>query len=105
MPYYVYILTNSLSTVLYIGVTNDLERRVYEHKHKLTPGFTSRYNVNRLVYFEETTDVQEAIAREKVLKGWRRSRKADLVTTTNAEWRDLSTDWYTETVDSSLRSE
>ena len=94
MPYYVCIATNSLSTVLYVGVTNALDRRMYQHKHKLTPGFTSRYNVNKLVYFEETTDVREAIAREKILKGWRRARKVDLVNTLNPGWRDLSADWY-----------
>ena len=91
----VYIATNSLSTVPHIGVTNDFERRMYEHKHKLITGFSSRYNINKLVYFEETSDVQEAIAREKVLKGWRRARKAALVETMNPEWRDLSADWYT----------
>jgi putative endonuclease len=94
MPYYVYILTNSLSTVLYTGVTNDLERRVYEHKHKLIPGFTSKYNVNKLVYFEEGKDVSAAIAREKEIKGWRRSKKAELIATMNPQWRDLSADWY-----------
>lgn len=95
MAYYVYIATNSLSTVLYVGVTNDLERRISEHKHKLVPGFTSRYNVNKLVYFEDANDVREAIAREKQLKGWRRSRKVELVETMNREWRDLSADWGT----------
>jgi putative endonuclease len=75
-------------------VTGDLEQRVYQHKKKLTPGFTSKYNVDRLVYFEETTDVQEAIAREKQLKGWRRARKAQLVETINPDWRDLAADWY-----------
>lgn len=93
MAYYVYIA--SLSTVLYVGVTNDLERRISEHKHKLVPGFTSRYNVNKLVYFEDANDVREAIAREKQLKGWRRSRKVELVETMNREWRDLSADWGT----------
>jgi putative endonuclease len=94
MSYYVYVLTDHRSTTLYIGVTNDLERRVYEHKRKLVPGFTSRYNLTRLVYFEETADVRAAIEREKQLKGWRRSRKAELVETMNPEWRDLSEGWY-----------
>jgi putative endonuclease len=94
MPYYVYILANHRSTVLYVGVTNDLERRVYVHKQRLVPGFTSRYNVDRLVYFEETTDVASAISREKELKGWRRARKAELVATMNPSWSDLSAEWY-----------
>jgi putative endonuclease len=96
MQYYVYIMTNSLSTVLYIGMTNNLERRVWEHKQKLVPGFTSKYNVNTLVYFEETSDVREAIYREKQLKGWTRARKVDLVATMNREWRDLSAGWNDE---------
>ena len=90
MPYYVYILTNHVATVLYIGVTGNLEQRVYQHKKKLTPGFASKYNLDRLAYFEETSDVQSAIAREKQLKGWRRDRKARLVETVNPSWRDLS---------------
>jgi putative endonuclease len=75
MAYYVYIMANDPPTTLYIGVTNDLERRVYEHKKKLIDGFTKRYNINRLVYFEETDDVMSAIEREKQLKGWLRRRK------------------------------
>jgi len=94
MAYYVYILTNERMTVLYIGVTNDLERRVYEHKKRLADGFTKKYNVDRLVYFEETDDVTIAIEREKQLKRWVRRRKADLVATMNPEWRDLAADWY-----------
>ena len=94
MPYYVYILTNHVATVLYVGVTSNLEQRVYQHKKKITPGFASKYNLDRLAYFEETADVQSAIAREKQLKGWRRDRKATLVQTTNPDWRDLSEDWY-----------
>jgi putative endonuclease len=94
MAYYVYILANNLSTVLYTGVTNDLERRVYEHKQKRISGFTSKYNVSKLVYFEEGSDVGAAITREKEIKGWRRSRKAELVSTMNPQWRDLSADWY-----------
>jgi putative endonuclease len=81
-------------TVLYIGVTNNLERRVYEHKKKLHKGFTQKYNVDRLVYFEETADVTAAIEREKQLKRWVRRRKAALVETMNPDWRDLAEDWY-----------
>ena len=77
---------------LYIGVTNDLSRRVYEHKHRLTPGFTSKYFLERLVYFEETDDVGAAIAREKELKGWRRSKKIALIQRVNPQWSDLSRD-------------
>ena len=93
MNYYVYVLTNKSNRVMYIGMTNDLERRLYEHKQELIEGFTKRYHVHKLVYFETTTDVRSAIAREKQLKGWRRARKNDLVETMNPEWRDLSEDW------------
>ena len=72
--YYVYIMTNKSKT-LYIGVCNDLKRRVYEHKNKLVPGFTEKYNITKLVYFEETSDVEAAIKREKQLKGWIRKKK------------------------------
>ena len=92
--YYVYILTNKLHTVLYIGVTNDLERRLYEHKHKLVKGFTSKYNVTKLVYVEETGDSIAAISREKQLKGWTRAKKMALVESINPQWRDLTEDWY-----------
>ncbi len=90
--YYVYMMTNR-SRTLYVGVTNDLERRVFEHKNKLVPGFTSRYNLNRLVFFEETPDVSSAITREKQIKGWLRARKIELVSSMNPEWRDLSEGW------------
>ena len=93
MNYYVYILTNKSDHVMYIGVTNNLERRVYEHKQELIEGFTKRYHVHKLVYFETTTDVRSAIEREKQLKGWRRARKNELVETLNPEWLDLSEDW------------
>jgi putative endonuclease len=92
--YYVYVLS-SWSRVLYVGVTNDLERRVYQHKHKLVPGFTSKYNISRLVHYEETTDVREAIAREKQIKGWTRRKKAALIEASNPAWVDLSADWDT----------
>ncbi len=93
MSYYVYILSNPRRTVLYIGVTNNLERRIYEHKQSLVEGFTKRYLVRDLMYFEETDDVMSAIEREKQLKGWRRSRKAELIETMNPGWRDLSEDF------------
>ena len=86
--YYVYI-TASNSHVIYVGMTNDLCRRMYEHKHKLTDGFTKRYNVDKLVYYEETNDVRLAIAREKQIKKWRREKKIVLIENENAAWRDL----------------
>jgi putative endonuclease len=88
--YYVYILANWSNKVLYTGVTNDLERRVYEHKNKLIKGFTEKYNVNKLVYFDTTTDVRAAIEREKQIKGWTRHKKDDLVNSINPQWKDLS---------------
>lgn len=91
--YYVYILTNQGNTVLYIGVTNNLERRIYEHKNKLIDGFTKRYNVNKLVYYETTTDVKAAIEREKTLKNLLRKKKEDLINSVNSQWLDLSEDW------------
>ena len=92
--YYVYLITNMHNSVLYLGVTNNLLRRVYEHKNKLTKGFTSKYNVQKLVYFEMTGEVQDAIAREKEIKKWRREKKNDLVESMNPEWNDLSEGWY-----------
>ena len=90
MQYYVYILTNSHRTVLYTGVTSDLIRRVYEHKHHLDTGsFTSRYNVELLVYFEVTSDVTSAIDREKQIKSWNRKRKVKLIESKNPQWNDL----------------
>ena len=83
----------SRSGTLYVGVTSDLAARVYEHKHGLAPGFTSKYRVTRLVYFDETGDVSEAILREKQIKGWLRKKKIALVETQNPTWRDLSEDW------------
>lgn len=90
--YYVYIMSSKTGT-LYTGITNDLQRRVYEHKHKLIAGFTSRYDVNRLVYFEMTNDVHAAIAREKQIKAWRRSKKLTLIKSMNPKWQDLSETW------------
>ena len=91
-PIYGYMLTNRIRT-LYVGVTNDLERRMYEHKHKLVPGFTSKYNVTWLAYYEQTPDVASAIAREKQIKGWRRSKKVALIESSNPRWKDLSLEW------------
>jgi putative endonuclease len=91
--YYVYIMTNR-SRTLYTGVTNNLERRVYEHKHKLIPGFTAAYRIDRLVHYESTGDIRAAIRREKEIKGWSRTKKIALVNTNNPDWADLSADWY-----------
>jgi putative endonuclease len=91
--YYVYIMTNRSKT-LYTGVTNDLMRRVYEHKNKMVEGFTKKYKITKLVYFEETNDVQSAIAREKQIKGWLRSKKIALIESVNPEWKDLSEGWF-----------
>jgi len=93
MPYYVYILVNSTGT-LYTGVTNDLERRMYEHRHGLMGGFTSRYKVARLLYYEVSDDVRSAIAREKEIKGWRREKKLALIDSANPKWVDLSEGWF-----------
>ena len=90
MYYYVYILSNSNRNVLYTGMTTDLIRRVYEHKHHLDKGgFTSRYNVENLVYYEVTSDVNSAIEREKQIKGWNRKHKNKLVESKNPNWVDL----------------
>ena len=78
---------------MYIGVTNDLQRRVYEHRNKLLKGFTEKYNINKLVYFEETSDVTAAITREKEIKKWRREKKNALVQRVNPDWKDLSEDF------------
>ena len=87
--YYVYILTNTYNTVLYIGVTNNLERRLYEHKNKLVEGFTKKYNLHKLVYFDTTTDVRSAIEREKQIKSWKRKKKNQLINGFNPCWKDL----------------
>ena len=90
MQYYVYILTNERNSVLYTGVTNDLLRRVYEHKHHLDKGsFTAQYNIEKLVYYEVTSDVESAIVREKQIKGWSRKRKNKLVENKNPKWEEL----------------
>ncbi len=91
--YYVYIMSGFQGT-LYIGVTNGWYRRAYEHRHKLVPGFTQKYNVTKLVYYQETSSVGSAIIREKQIKGWRRSKKAALVASSNPYWTDLAEGWY-----------
>ncbi len=88
--YYVYLLTNRSNDVLYVGVTNNLERRVFEHRNKLVEGFTKKYNLTKLVFYEVTDDIESAIRREKQLKNWRRAWKVDLVNESNPEWKDLS---------------
>ena len=87
--YYVYIITNKWNKVLYTGVTNDLKRRIQEHKNKTFQGFTKRYNVDKLVYYEDTENIESAILREKQIKGGSRKDKIQLVDTMNSEWRDL----------------
>ena len=91
--YYVYMMISSSRRALYIGVTNNLERRVFQHKHNELEGFSQQYQAHRLVWFERYSNIQTAIAREKRLKGWRREKKNWLVQMTNPEWRDLSADW------------
>jgi putative endonuclease len=91
--YYIYLLTNWNNKVLYVGVTNNLIRRIYEHKNKLVKGFTKKYNVNKLVYYEVTQDVIAALTREKEIKKWRREKKDRLVNRMNPTWKDLSLEW------------
>ena len=91
--YHVYIMTNK-SRTLYTGITNNIRKRVYEHKNKLIPGFTKKYNISRLIYFETFGDVYSAIAREKTIKGWLRKKKIGLIRKTNPDWKDLAEDWY-----------
>lgn len=87
--YYTYIMTNKSNSVLYVGVTNDLWRRVGEHKQNLVDGFTKRYNVHKLVYYEIFNDIKQAIKREKQIKGWLRARKNELISSLNPEWNEL----------------
>lgn len=91
--YFAYIVS-SLSGTLYVGVTNDLVRRIYEHKNKLINGFTAKYDVELLVYYEETSSVETAITREKQLKGWNRKKKIALIESANPDWSDLSEGWF-----------
>ena len=91
--YYVYVLASQINGTLYIGVTNDLKRRIEEHKSGLIPGFTSKYKTTLLVYFEESNSATEAIAREKQLKNWHRLWKLNLINEANPEWKDLSEDF------------
>jgi putative endonuclease len=91
--FYVYIMTNK-SRTLYVGMTNDLFRRVTEHKEKRIQGFTSKYNINQLVYYEEYSDAFSAIEREKQIKGWLRSKKIALIEESNPNWLDLSVEWF-----------
>ncbi len=91
--YYVYILTNKMNNVLYVGVTGHLERRIYEHKNKLIDGFTKKYNLTKLVLLEDTNDIRDAIEREKQIKGWLRQKKITLIEKTNPEWKDLAEDF------------
>ena len=91
--YYVYILASKRNGTLYIGVTNDLERRLYEHRNNLIEGFTNKYNVHHLVYYEDVNDVKSALQREKQLKRWTRKWKIELIEKVNPEWRDLAEDF------------
>jgi len=88
--YFVYILTNKYNNVMYIGVTNNLVRRMFEHKNKLADGFTKKYNLNKLVYYEVSEDIETAIKREKQIKNWHRDWKMNLINQVNPEWQDLS---------------
>jgi len=90
--YYVYILTNKTNKVLYIGVINNLVRRIFEHKNKLVEGFTKKYNLSKLVYYEVTNDIYSALEREKQLKNWHRDWKINLIDSFNPMWKDLGTD-------------
>lgn len=91
--FFVYILSNWNDSVLYIGVTSNLPKRLYEHRNHLVLGFTSKYNVHKLVYYENTPDAYSAISREKQLKGWTRAKKNRLIESMNPEWKDLSANW------------
>lgn len=92
--YYVYLIASKRNGTLYTGVTNDLKRRMYEHKNGLVDGFSKKYNVHLLVYFNQTPSVESAIEREKQIKGWIRKKKINLIELKNPEWKDLSEDWF-----------
>jgi putative endonuclease len=103
--YWVYILANKPNGTIYVGVTNSLERRIWEHKTGAIPGFSRRYGLKFLVHIEEFADIIDAIAREKEIKGWLRKKKTALIRSGNPLWKDLAGDWYRLEMDSSLRSE
>lgn len=90
--YFVYIMASASGT-LYTGVTNDLQKKVYQHKNDLVEGFTKKYQCHKLVHFDETSDVESAIAREKQIKGWSRKKKEELIRFSNPHWKDLSDNW------------
>jgi len=92
--YYVYIITNKKDGVLYVGITNDLERRMFEHKNKLVKGFSSKYNLDKLMYLEVYPYVEDAIKREKNIKKWKRNWKIKLIVEDNPDWKDLSEEWF-----------
>jgi len=92
--YYVYILANQPNGTLYVGVTNNLERRIFEHKKSLVKGFTSKYKIHTLVYYEQTEDIHAALQREKQLKKWNRRWKIELIEKDNPQWKDLSLSWF-----------
>ena len=89
---YVYILANGFNSVLYVGVTSDLKGRIFQHKHKEVDGFSKKYNLNKLVYYEQSDSIYSAIEREKQIKGWLRKKKVNLITSMNSSWRDLYND-------------
>lgn len=91
--YYLYIISNKYNSVFYVWVTNNLERRLYEHQNKIIDWFTKKYNMNKLVYYEDCWDIKDAIIREKEIKWWRREKKLNLINTINADLKDLSTDF------------
>ncbi len=92
--YFIYILTNELNNVIYTGITNDITRRIFEHKNKLVKGFTSRYNIDKLVYYEETSSINSALEREKQIKGWLKKKKITLIESNNPLWKDLSDGFF-----------
>ena len=92
--YYLYMMTNGNNKVLYTGVTSNLEKRIWEHKNEIYEGFSQKYKTKKLVYIEETNDIEAAIKREKQIKNWSRHKKNFLINKINSEWRDLSDDWY-----------
>ena len=95
---YVYLMTNSTNKIIYTGVTSNLKKRIYEHKEKLVDGFTKKYNITKLVYYEVTSDVSAAIEREKQIKGWLRRKKITLIEAMNPQWTDLSEGWFRDTI-------